>query len=188
VLWDVGAYIGTVAIRAMLDSRVREVHCFEPNPRTLEILRLNLSLNPGSSICHELALSDRTEHRMLADVSEINAGMATLAAEGETSGIRVRCMSVDDVISQGVAPPPDLLKIDVEDWEERLLQGAPVLLTTRPPRAIVLETAVASSGAMMSDQLHALLTEAGYAVSRIERPDGAVMERENFLAVHELSA
>lgn len=49
-VWDVGANIGSFAIIAMLDSRVRALHVFEPDPYHADILAYNLRSNRGSTL------------------------------------------------------------------------------------------------------------------------------------------
>src|SRR3989338_5041003 len=45
IIWDVGAHVGTFSVRAAMDHRVKEVHAFEPNPRTVSFLEINRALN-----------------------------------------------------------------------------------------------------------------------------------------------
>src|SRR2546429_170096 len=45
IVWDVGANIGTFAIRAVVDPRVSRVHAFEPDPITAALLELHNRLN-----------------------------------------------------------------------------------------------------------------------------------------------
>ncbi len=184
VVWDIGAHIGSFAIRAALHPAVREVHCFEPDPRTMEILRLNLMLNQKRTFCHAIALSDRQEERQLYRGPATNQGLGTLQTNLGHGAIPVSCLTVDDVIAQGVAPAPTLLKLDVEDWEERVLMGAQRLLESAPPKAIVFEAEVNPDMAMANQHLAELLTDLGYQVSPIHRPSGEVQNRENFLAHH----
>jgi hypothetical protein len=75
------------------------------------------------------------------------------------------------------------MKIDVEGWELRVLQGAATLLRRHPPRAIVLEAPCDSEGNIKVAGLTDYLTGLGYSVSRICRLSGIVDLRENYLAL-----
>lgn len=186
VVWDVGAHIGTFAIRALLHPLVRQVHCFEPDSETAAILESNLALNTVSHATyavHRAALGDRTGARLLHRGPPANTGLTTLRDDLGYGSSTVPCLTVDDALARGIAPPPTLLKLDVEDWELRVLSGAARLLAAAPPRAIAFEAAVDRTGGALDPQLPALLQSHGYRVERIPRPSGIIDVRENFLAV-----
>ena len=188
IFWDVGANVGSVAIQALRAERVSEVHCFDPNPTVLQRLALNLRLNRGTSYVHEFALSDRAGDSVFHLGPESN--IASLSWEWGQETIRVTCSTIDAVVSSRQAPPPTLMKIDVEGLEAEVLRGAATLLATRPPRAIVFEGHCDRAGAMLNATLVTALEGYGYAISHIERPSGVMSEWRgqllaNFIAVHE---
>lgn len=188
VLWDVGANVGSVAMQGLHDARVSEVHCFEPNPTVLHRLELNLGLNRGTSYVHRVALSDREGDVVFHLGPESN--IASLSWEWGQENIRVKCSTIDDVVSSRQAPPPTLMKIDVEGVEEEVLKGAVTVLATRPPRAIVFEGHCDRAGSMLNATLAGALQGYGYTISHIERPSGVISEWRgqllaNFIAVHE---
>lgn len=182
VVWDIGAHIGSFAIQALLDCRVREIHCFEPDPEQAAILRFNLSLNGNNWRCHQVALGDRIEERLLFRGPQANTGLSTFQRDLGNGTVKVICLTGDEVISHGDAPPPTLVKIDVEGWEERVFQGARELLRTAPPKAIVFEASCDHTGELENKYIVSFLEKFGYQVSWIQRPNGQVQERENFLA------
>ncbi len=188
ILWDVGANVGSVAIQGLRDERVSEVHCFEPNPTVLRRLRRNLGLNRGRSYVHEVALSDREGELVFHLGPESN--IASLSWEWGQENIRVKCSTIDDVVSSRQAPPPTLMKIDVEGVEDEVLRGAATLLATRPPKAIAFEGHCDRAGAMVNATLAEALEGYGYAISHIDRPSGVMSEWRgqllaNFIAVLE---
>jgi FkbM family methyltransferase len=185
IVWDVGAHIGSFAIRAAQDNRVKSVHCFEPNAELTPVLSLNLSLNRGHYVCHSWALSSRRGvHSFFAGPAS-NIGLGTLSQEPEDwkcNKLALDCRTADEIIAEGQAPPPSLLKIDVEGWEEHVLQGAAHLLAATPPKAIVFEADPAVDGMPQNRGLTELIQRCGYRVDWIRRPSGEINVRENYLA------
>jgi hypothetical protein len=91
------------------------------------------------------------------------AESAHILAEWEESTCKVQCVTLDRVFA---GQRLDVLKIDVEGFEERVLQGASNLLKDggRSPRAIYIEVhpyAWPEVGST-SDSLLALLDSCGY--------------------------
>jgi len=183
LLWDVGAHVGAVSVRALLDPRVRACHAFEPDPVQAEALAINLALNGNHGILHHIALSDRSETRMLYHGPRTNIGLSSLAESTTDSVFSVPCRSGDELVFDDGMSAPDLLKIDVEGWELRVLQGMERMLRERPPRAIVFEWAVDEAGIPHDNAPVTYLGGFGYQVQRIIRPDQHIEARENFIAL-----
>ncbi len=177
VFWDIGANIGTVAIQGLLDSRVHEVHCFEPNPVIAAILEMNLHLNSGKYAVHQVALGDVVGEANLYWGTVHQSDVATLDKDRGFGHVQVSCTTVDRVIESGVAPPT-LLKLDVEGWEEKVLIGARHLLVLHPPKAIVFEAEADSSGRILNENLLKLLENSGYRITWIRRTSGKLHQYE----------
>jgi FkbM family methyltransferase len=188
VLWDVGAFVGSLSIQALHDPRVAGVHAFEPHPQQAERLEYNLRLNADSRwAVHRLALGDRDEQRRLFHYPFPLNGGASLAHDFGAGSFAVQCRCADSLVFGVGVPAPTLMKIDVEGWELRLLQGARRLLAEKPPRAIVFEasTQKGGDGAITDTRLTELLGAHGYRVEWIKRYSGEVWHRENYLATRE---
>jgi hypothetical protein len=131
--FDIG---GHNAYYAMVLARLtqRPVISFEFDPAGVERMHRNLALNPP--------LADRVEIRQVYLSYERNdaLGAATL----------------DEVVAGDRLAPPDLLKIDVEGAESRVLQGAAVVLRRRPH--LVIET----HGATVERECVEILRAHGY--------------------------
>jgi FkbM family methyltransferase len=197
VIWDVGAHIGSFALTAAEDRRVKSVCAFEPDPLTLQTLRRNLALNGNPANIYPFALSDATELKTLIRGPRTNTGMSTLGPTAST-GMRdhvsdpgraklptfeVLCLTADALIADGAAPAPTLMKIDVEGWEYKVLNGAVQLMDSDCLKAIVFEAACDSTGKLKDARLSYLLTRFGYAVAHIRRPGGERRAVENYVAV-----
>ena len=181
IVWDIGAHIGSFALRPMSDPRVQEVHAFEPNPRQLEILSSNVSMNSGRCVVHPFALSDRQETRPLYQGPPHNTGLSSLAVAVSEEADVVNCRTVDSLVFEEKIPPPSLLKVDAEDWELHVFQGAERTLSEFPPKAIVFEGIDEESG-LPAGEAASFLKKKGYAIRHIERRSNRREYRENYLA------
>jgi FkbM family methyltransferase len=167
---DVGAFIGlyTVAVGLRLRGTGRVV-AFEPDSRNYSLLASHVQLNSleGQIELHRAAVSDRAgECAFLANGSS-QACIASPSDHGITH--KVRAVTLDQVLT---GKRVDILKIDVEGFEEMVLRGAHSLLRTAAtrPRAIFIEVhpyAWASLGSS-SAALLGLLNEAGYRTKTID--------------------
>lgn len=185
VLWDVGAHVGGVSVRALRDGRIREVRAFEPDPRLAAALERNLALNGDRWHMHRIALARSSEPRALRAAPEANRGLGSLAPPGGLSeGERVACRSIDELVFGDGLPAPTLMKVDAEGAEPEILEGAGRLLRERPPRALVLEDAWTRATDRLEASVADLLRGLGYTVWHLHRPAGVVEPRENFLAVY----
>ncbi len=166
---DIGSFIGlyTIALGKMVGPSGR-VYAFEPNPENCDHIDGHLELNQ---------LEDRVEVTRAAlgdedgtvpfDCTEGIQGHVSKSMNDKSS--LVPCMRLDTFLA---GRPVDVLKIDVEGYEELVLRGATELLGSpdRKPRAMFIEVhpyAWADLG-VSSDSLLKLLAECGYEVHTLE--------------------
>jgi len=135
---DIGALYGYVSLVARSLFETAEVHAFEANPRSYEALVRNIEANRptfGDSVHpHHCALSDASEphaalriHRMSIDA--IDSG-EKVGDKGRDYQIDV--WSLDDYCREHMLAP-DLIKIDVEGYQAKIIPGAlDVISRTRP--------------------------------------------------------
>jgi FkbM family methyltransferase len=165
VVVDVGAHVGLYSVAlALRVGRAGRVVAFEPNPSSFQTLRTHCRIN---------RVLERVELRDVA-VGDVDGEVAFESGRGSESSIsvspgsteRVNCARLDTVFpNQRV----DLLKIDIEGYEERALRGAAGLLRDvhRRPRAIFIEIhpyAWTATGTT-SDSLLDFLSSVGYEVT-----------------------
>jgi FkbM family methyltransferase len=189
VVWDVGANIGDVTIKAMQHPSIREVHAFEPHPVVATLLRRHAAMNRGRAIVHEVALGRTNGSATLHNAVFPLSGGHTLEIDTRNSAFAgafdVSCRTVDSLVYEEGVPAPSLLKVDIEQLELPFFQGASRLLREAPPRAIVFEASRdVATGAFEEPALPALLQRAGYDIEWLRRADGHCYLRENFLARH----
>jgi FkbM family methyltransferase len=184
IVWDVGANVGSFGVLAACHSSVKEVHCFEPNPRTYKDLERNVRLNPHLKIIpHAVALSDSAQIRPLYLGLEKNTGVSGFHPLWNDASVPVRCVKGDDWIRLGHAPAPSLLKIDVEGAEEDVLRGLAQTLKQKPPKAIVVEGHRDETGRPLSHALRHCLESFGFPSQLLDYAD--FRQTVNFLATPE---
>jgi len=129
---DVGAQVGYFTVlMARVVGPTGYVAAFEPMPRTLEFLRLNLSCNyvtklQGHTVeVFEQAVGDKVEEREIYWTTGEESGASlhgyygTLEHE-EKHVQKVSCTTLDAVLEGNF----DIIKIDTEGSEYRVLKGA----------------------------------------------------------------
>jgi FkbM family methyltransferase len=138
VFVDVGAYIGlyTVSVAKRLGPAGRVV-AFEPDEESHEALAAHVRLNgvSGKVRLIQAACGSKKEPLFLArqeSQSHVSGG------QGAPGMQKIECVTLDDVFPDGRV---DVLKIDVEGYEERVLEGAFGLLRDekRKPRLLFIE-------------------------------------------------
>ena len=120
VFYDIGANWGWYSV--LLATRPGfsgQVHAFEPFPPTFQDLRAVVGQAglDGVIHCHDVALADREGVADMAPSDGVQSGLARL---GEGGGMQVRLTRLD---AMGL-PDPDTIKVDAEDHELEVLQGA----------------------------------------------------------------
>lgn len=140
VILDIGANIGLSSfyMKSLFPDVV--IHGFEPSPSEHEILRTNYA---GWRDCtaHRLAIGDRdVESVSFAVHPDRTGGQHLLEGEASDGWLKeeVRMRRAETLVSSGVVPVPDLVKIDVEGAEVLVLDGLGSLL--REIKVVVLET------------------------------------------------
>ena len=124
IAWDVGANIGDHT-RFYLDLGMGVV-AFEPHPEAFECLYHNCS----EAICYNLAASDA--HGELSMELDSNVGASHVVDSGS---VTVNSAPLDSVAKHHVTP--DYIKIDVEGFEAKALDGMKSLLTQNKPKLLV---------------------------------------------------
>lgn len=148
-IWDVGAHIGYHSLAfASLAGPAGRIVAFEPNPCNSERLQVNLGRNPDLAQRISLldyALSDSEAEAVFHFSSEVDNGKSSgshldSAVLPEDKNVyrsfrrgRARSITADAVIKNNLAPPPQVVKIDVEGAELAVLKGSSELLSSGKP-------------------------------------------------------
>lgn len=184
VLVDVGANVGMYTVWAAKTRGVR-VFAFEPESQNYGLLNRNLMLNDlGESVrAYCLALSDA------AGLSELHLASTDPGTSCHQLGEKVDhhhrpakprfsqgCVSarLDDLVRDGVVPPPQHIKIDVDGFEPRVIAGAAQVLRAPQTRSLLIEVNQNLPDHMqMVKELNALgFRHDAAQVARAERKEG----------------
>ena len=169
VIYDVGANIGLIGLLLAqhpkgLKSRV---HCFEPEPRNFDQLQRNIAENGLTErvSAHRVALAEREGKVGLFVRGGPGEGRhSTVASKGSTGSIQVATTTVSN-FARASNQPPDLVKIDVEGAEGRVLAGMESLFNDHRPRELFLELHDKGEGDRMpiGESIDEWLSETGYS-------------------------
>jgi len=120
VVWDVGAHAGFHSLFAALLVRpTGRVFAFEPSPRTRDSLEFRVRANPELDVVvMPYALGD------CCSVLGMETSRGSQSHISESARWTVEGRTIDSLVDEGCCPPPDLIKIDVEGYEEPVLRGA----------------------------------------------------------------
>jgi len=132
VFADVGAHVGYYAVR--MARCYKRVHAFEPNPMSVEKLKRNLELNGiTNATVHPYALGDREEVRTLHLAGASSSFHAPpVSPHAHRGAVEVLVKRMDDVLERA-----DAVKIDVEGWEERVIEGMRNIIERWRPALVV---------------------------------------------------
>lgn len=159
---DIGANIGYYA---MLEARsigdTGMVYAIEPVRKNFENLNSNIELNGIQNIkTFHIAIGDKkgvaemnvAEKGNFSSVSEINH----VAYEGKEKVD----MTTLDIFSEEMSVTPSLVRMDVEGYESKIIQGMSKLLTKKPALLIEIHPHILSSDE--TEDMFSRLIEAGY--------------------------
>lgn len=142
VIYDIGTNIGTFSLHFSQKAGPRgTVISFEPSPYIFEKACKNFSLNPSSNIrIFNQGVGDQKSEVPLYRVNNHNLGMSRIISgqfENEFVTEKIQIDTLDNLIVSLKLPPPDLIKIDVEGYENNVLKGAQNTISTYMPLLII---------------------------------------------------
>ena len=180
-VFDVGANFGyySLAIAARLHRQCR-IYAFEPFPQTFALLDHHVRTNGfgGVVIPVDVALTDSAGEAVIHEWcgTEQNSGAASLAAGADSKGISlkpagsVRVNTLDAVVGEYGLTSLELMKIDVEGVEERVLRGGQRTLNElRPVILIELHRRQLLREGSSPERLKEIFEAAGYSLRAVER-------------------
>lgn len=129
IFYDIGANTGLYTCFAA--KQCSHIVAFEPHPQNFVELRQNASRNGGNVTVMDLALSD-TAGTVGLSLPSVDAthypdgdspGFGGAAITEETSDIEVDTVRGDQLVDDGVIHSPNVVKIDVEGAEPKVIKG-----------------------------------------------------------------
>ena len=179
MIFDVGANQG-IYIVALAASLHATSHAFEPTPRIAAALRRTAELNGlGGLRVNEVAVFDGTGEARLIEYGGsdgLNGGMNYLASNGSApgvpAGLQVATTRLDKFCEANAITMIDLMKVDVQDHEPAVVQGAGNLITSGRIQHVFLEQNWSAEGSSDCSAriVTATLSAAGYRLACPEMP------------------
>jgi FkbM family methyltransferase len=195
---DVGANVGQYTLLAASSvGPTGYVHAFEADKRNFELLEANLAQNDYRSVKpNAVALSDTTGAVTLYSANSDNAGEHSLYQFDTTMrGQSIPAVTLDQYMESaflGSTGHVDLIKIDVQGAEAKVLKGAEATLREHLPLVICeFEERWLQGMGSSTIELKAWLRSLGYAAYRyvgsrlVAVSDTEVHSLDNLLLVHE---
>lgn len=139
---EIGANIGTQTLYFLRSELFDSVISLEPDPRNLDLLRLNVRINGlGDRVTVVAAAAGATAGQLILRRDAGNSGGATLRAGqlpiAVESEITVPVVTIDAMVGQGQIDPGavGLIWMDAEGFEDEILSACTRLLSRRTPMA-----------------------------------------------------
>ena len=140
VFYDIGVhngYFGLIAAQCVGPSG--RVLGFEPNPANRTIINRNIALNPDLAPLinlHPFAVSDASGKMRFVAAGDSATGHLQHEAGSHPGGYEVDVVSVDEFVALG-APPPQVVKMDIEGGERWALPGMRQTIERHRPLIVV---------------------------------------------------
>jgi FkbM family methyltransferase len=141
IIFDIGANTGVYALMAQTINPNANIYAFEPVQRVYEKLLFNVQLNSYPINTFSVAISDKTGTTKIWDYNGEHEYGASLT-EPETKceqliSYNVQTISLDDFIEKNQIAKIDLIKIDVEAFEPKVLDGYAKYFSVHKPILLI---------------------------------------------------
>ena len=165
---DIGAHIGyhTLYFSEIVKENEGYVYAFEPQPQNYYLLNKNINNNNLKNVIpYDYACSDcECESKIaIASLNEsINMGDFTLNHNiNDNKYYNVKCVRLDDIINTQI----DVIKIDVQGWEQNVLNGSKKIVSNYKPLLIIeIEEHQLNRNGLTSEKLIKQLRNLGYYI------------------------
>jgi FkbM family methyltransferase len=138
LMGDIGANVGAYTILAAKNTGAKVI-ALEPVPAAFQHLEANVKLNKIKELATLVncgAAAGNAELEFTAALDAVNHVAVPVEVKNNMAVIKVRVKPLDEIFT-GKAPL--LLKIDVEGFEQSVIEGAKTLLESADLKAIIIE-------------------------------------------------
>lgn len=202
VFVDVGANVGVYTLIASRRVGAKgAVYSFEPNPDVAAQLKRNLAANncPNVTLFQIPLSSQRAICKLQMPANGFDAWSSLANPVMEEPGcleLEIESDSWDNLYLQRTLRKPTFMKIDVEGWESRVMEGARSLLTGDDAPFLMVEfcDSTAKRAGSSCAEIYGMLVEFGYKIYRFdeqaesftESPLAAAYDYENLYGIKDL--
>lgn len=135
IFWDVGANVGLYSVLFATSNPTWKVYSFEPNTKVHTKFLKNISHNNCKNVqLVPLALSD-SKQKVSLKINQNRPGTSSIYSKrGKFVHSKIiECIPGDELFLSGKIPAPDLIKIDVEGHELKVLHGLKEIISNHKP-------------------------------------------------------
>lgn len=133
---DGGANAGLVTFQVLHRRPGARIVAFEPNPAAAAAWRRNRALNPAGAVELEPAALSDAPGQVFMTAPEDDLGGGHVVPRGS---VAAEAVTLDDHCARRGIERIDVLKLDVQGFESKVLDGARGLLAARAIHAVVVE-------------------------------------------------
>jgi FkbM family methyltransferase len=173
--FDIGANVGYYSLLASTQITINKgkIYAFEPVSKTYNRLLENISLNNLTCVkTYPFAISDSNATFKINIGNDQNWGMSSITKHKHSSNQSeiVKCMTLDTFCNENQVKNIDLIKIDVEGAEFKVLKGMEKIITDHKPEILIeiLDENLNPNGITSQDVFN-YLWEKGYKSYEISR-------------------
>ena len=143
IFFDIGTNVGNHSVFFSKVLNAQRIVCFEANPLTAQILKINILLNDMSRVVNSsylgMGLGDSFGNFQISYPQDNNIGAARLVeliepALREELSIIVPVVPMDAL---NISEIPDFIKIDVEGMELSVLSGMKLIINSFRPKLFI---------------------------------------------------
>jgi len=156
IIFDIGANVGTFSLMCSRQFPKAQVYAFEPIPTTFSCLKSNCESSKNVRVFQKAAGNQDTELTM----DYIENVSFTSKFSTNSQGIKVESVTLNRFLKENKINHIDLLKIDVETYENFVLEGASDIL--KNVRYILIEVTIEDNPNYTISDLFSLLKGKGY--------------------------
>jgi FkbM family methyltransferase len=166
-LLDVGANIGYVSACFLWNVPKSSVIAVDPQPGVIELLRNNLGhFEPNRYQIFSVAVSDKSGIGTM-EICTNNRGASRLTNSIGECSVQIDIWSFSQLLAEAKIEKINLIKLDVEGYEERVISAMAPMLDRIQPRAIIYEDHGNKSAP--DSVIGRTLREAGYCIFGIRK-------------------
>jgi FkbM family methyltransferase len=174
IIFDVGAYIGDIAVTYKKMFPQSTIHCFEPFPDSFQ--KLNNLCRDESIKAHQIAFSNKKGNTTFHTNVDLSCNSLLPPTEGQfkcysaksikDGEIQVDTDTIDNFCADAGISGIDILKLDVEGAEVKVLEGASKMLSNQAITLIYSEVMFIPhyTGGCLFHELTAFLDKYGYTL------------------------
>jgi FkbM family methyltransferase len=137
--WDIGSFIGTLSIFAAQHCKSGRVISIEPDPEFFARVLRHIELNKLNNVIPiNVGIADKSG-TMKLNSSGVKGWAPSFFSKGLDDYIDVPVITIDEFCAEHPELEPDIIKIDVEGFEGKVIRGANNTLSRKKLRMIFLE-------------------------------------------------